>query len=220
MILNNMNAVEKLLKHKTYIRNLVLFFNASHKKNSPCSLSLKHIKDLKVILNRENLLKLLPKKGVVAEIGVDLGDFSERILWITKPKRLHLIDPWKSKRYYEGLKIVESKFKNEIDRGKVVINIGSSTELSGKFKDNYFDWIYIDSSHSYEMTLIELKKYSKKVKKEGIISGHDFMIGNWNAKIKYGVINAVYEFCVIYNWKIIYLTMDYEESISFAIKRI
>ncbi len=43
---------------------------------------------------RERLQARMPKGGVVAEIGVWQGRFSERILAITKPAALHLIDPW------------------------------------------------------------------------------------------------------------------------------
>jgi len=38
--------------------------------------------------------------------------------------------------------------------------------------------------------------YEPKVKKDGIISGHDFTQGRWSNMTKYGVIEVVYEFCV------------------------
>ncbi|HEY1852550.1 MAG TPA: hypothetical protein VGG60_16130, partial [Candidatus Binataceae bacterium] len=43
---------------------------------------------------REFILRQMPRRGVVAEIGVDLGDFSEKILALNRPRVLHLIDPW------------------------------------------------------------------------------------------------------------------------------
>lgn len=49
---------------------------------------------LLVPASRDELIALLPKGGVVAEVGVAFGDFSEVILARTLPKRLHLIDPW------------------------------------------------------------------------------------------------------------------------------
>ena len=45
--------------------------------------------------DREWLLKRLPKRSVCAEIGVYEGRFSELILRIARPRKLHLIDPWK-----------------------------------------------------------------------------------------------------------------------------
>jgi len=185
------------------------------------TLNEKHYKNLKPILNRDRLLEVLRKYGVVAEIGVYRGEFSKKILYISKPRKLHLIDSWGSKRYHGGLyERIKAKFKVEIAKGTVEINRGLSTEICDNFKDNYFDWIYIDSAHSYDVTKLELNKYSKKVKQDGVIAGHDFVIGNWNDRIRYGVIDAVYEFCVKHNWELIYLTVDYTEPISYAIRRI
>ena len=39
-----------------------------------------HIRNLRVVLNRNAFLEALPKGGVVAELGVDCGEFSNRIL--------------------------------------------------------------------------------------------------------------------------------------------
>ena len=45
--------------------------------------------------SRDFILQIFPKFSVGVEIGVNDGDFSERILEIVRPKKLHLIDPWK-----------------------------------------------------------------------------------------------------------------------------
>jgi len=125
------------------------------KKIPKYELSEKNLVNLKALLNREQLLRLLPKNGIVAEIGVDKGEFSEKILNITMPQKLYLIDNWGSKRYHQQLrKMVENKFKEEIKKGRVEIKVGLSTEMFNNFEDNYFDWIYIDTSHSYQTTKI------------------------------------------------------------------
>jgi hypothetical protein len=43
---------------------------------------------------RRQVLELIPKDAVGAEIGVHLGDFSAQILKVACPRALHLIDPW------------------------------------------------------------------------------------------------------------------------------
>ena len=80
--------------------------------------------------------------------------------------------------------------------------------------------MYVDTSHSYKTTFEELERYSKKVKKGGYIAGHDYVIGNWDGLVRYGVIEAVYEFCVKHNWEIAFLTSELNDSPSFAIRRI
>jgi len=58
-----------------------------------------HIKNAKLLPNRNELLSVLPKNGIVAELGVDEGHFSDLILNINNPKTLHLIDLWGTKRF-------------------------------------------------------------------------------------------------------------------------
>jgi len=50
--------------------------------------------------------------------------------------------------------------------------------------------------------------------------GHDYVMGNWIDDIKYGVQEAVHQFCVEENWEIVYLTVRIGENISFGIKKI
>jgi predicted O-methyltransferase YrrM len=127
---------------------------------------------------------------------------------------------WSSERYnQEKRKEVEMKFKNEIGLQKVVINLGYSTSVVNNFEDSYFDWIYIDTNHSYETTKEELNLYSPKIKKGGIIAGHDYIVGYWNGLVKYGVIEAVNEFCICNDWELVYLTMENRDPRSFAIRK-
>jgi len=181
----------------------------------------KHISNLKTVIDRETLLRLIPKNSIIAEIGVDKGAFSEQILRITEPKELNLIDMWGGVRYNDRLKrVVENKFSKEISIDQVRVHQGWSIEIAEKFEDGYFDWIYIDTDHSYSATIKELQVYSNKVKQGGLIGGHDFIVGNWNGGVRYGVIEAVYQFCVENDWEIIYLTMELENPPSFVIRKI
>lgn len=180
----------------------------------------KHIENAKLLINREDLLHHLPKGGIVAELGVDEGTFSAIILKVCEPKKLYLIDSWETKQSQPDKKRrVENKFTKEIKSGTIEINTDRSIDAVKRFQDNYFDWIYIDTDHSYKSTKEELEAYESRVKPNGIITGHDYISGNWDDMIKYGVIEAVHEFCLKYNWEIIYITVDVEEHPSFAIRR-
>lgn len=208
--------------YKVFIKPFSVRFNKKVSSQIPkYELSEIHIKNTKLLTTREELLKLLPKGGVVAELGVDEGGFSEKILKLTQPEKLHLIDYWGTKRYNVNKRNgVELKFKNLIQNNKVEINLGYSTDVVKEFDDNYFDWIYIDTTHLYKTTIDELVLYHKKIKPNGIIAGHDYILGNWDGIVRYGVIEAVYEFCVKYNWEIIYITAELQPNPSFAIRKI
>ena len=205
---------------KTLIRGLrICFFGEKQIPKVP--LARKHMKNCELLLDRSEMLSKLKKGGKVAEIGVDQGEFSELILKITEPDLLHLVDVWNSKTYHAGLfKKVADKFKNLIDEGRIQILRKLSTDAAADFDDNYFDWIYIDTDHSYATTREELVKYAPKVKHDGIIAGHDYTMGIWSLLNRYGVIEAVHEFCVKYEWELVYLTVEPTENQSFAIRRI
>jgi len=180
----------------------------------------KHFENLRYVLDRQELLSLLPKSVVCAEIGVANGDFAQDIVRITKPRKLHLIDAWSSKRYGEHMMLaVINTFSAHIESGGMEINRGISTDILQTFDNEYFDWVYIDTDHGYEITRRELEICKDKVKAAGIIAGHDFCMGNWVKGYRYGVIEAVYNFCVEDNWEIIYITSDIENP-SFALKRL
>lgn len=180
-----------------------------------------HIQNCNLLLDREELLDNLPKDSIVAEIGVNKGEFSQKILDQCEPKKLHLIDAWHSERYHEGLALlVEKKFTQQISSDLVEINRGLSTDVVDSLPSDYLDWIYIDTVHDYDTTKVELEKYSKKLRDGGIIAGHDYSMGNWVKGYKYGVIEAVHEFCVNNHWELIFLTVDFTENQSFAIRKI
>jgi hypothetical protein len=185
-------------------------------------LGYQHIANLKMLLNRNNLLQQLPRESICAEIGVNEGEFSKEILSITLPEKLHLIDAWGNpSRYHDGLQlVVHDKFSTEIEKGQVEINVGFSTVILKKMPDFYFDWVYVDTDHSYGVTRDELAILKTKVKPGGIIAGHDYVIGNWVNNCRYGVIEAVHELCVTDHWELLFLTVNQNEMPSFAIRKL
>tara|TARA_B100000927_G_scaffold99332_1_gene80318 strand:+ start:3148 stop:3774 length:627 start_codon:yes stop_codon:yes gene_type:complete len=185
------------------------------------SLEKKHMQNCELLLNREELLDKIPKNSILAEIGVDEGDFSERLYKKCDPEYLYLIDLWSSKRYGEKkFNIVKNRFYDQLKKDEVKIFRDDSISVVSNFNDNFFDWIYIDTDHSFNTTYKELITWKSKVKRNGIISGHDYMMGNWKKTYRYGVIEAVHKFCVEYSWEMVFLTIDQTENLSFAIKRI
>ena len=180
-----------------------------------------HIANCELLLDRQALLERLPSGAVVAEIGVDRGAFSRRILDTAAPAQLTLVDVWDSERYHGGLfDHVAATFSAEIAAGQVEIHRDLSVAAAGAFADATFDWIYVDTDHSYETTRAELAAYAPKVKPGGVIAGHDYIVGNWTSGYRYGVMEAVHEFCVADGWELVYLTAVLTEKPSFAVRRI
>ena len=207
---------------KTFCTRRISDYDARRSRAIPyVELHERHIRNLRVVLDRKALLETLPKQSVAAEIGVDHGDFSAQILAHAAPRHLHLIDSWGSARYHEGLvNHVQQRFQPEIAAGQVRINRGISTEVLETFDDHTFDWVYVDTNHSYQTTAAELELCRRKVKPHGVIAGHDYVTGNWRGWVRYGVVEAVNEFCVRHDWEIIHLTHETHRHLSFALRPI
>jgi hypothetical protein len=173
--------------------------------------------------SRDAVLEHLPKDATVAEIGVAEGEFSDRILAVAKPKKLHLIDPWAFQSQPDYLadhnnveqaeqdaryESISNKFKREISSGQVVLHRGYSQDLAGAFEDAYFDWIYIDGMHTYDAVLRDLHLYQPKVKAGGLILGHDYADHLNSQKMNFGVVPAVDRFVKESGWQFILLTLE------------
>ena len=184
-------------------------------------LGARHMERCQLLLDRAALLRCLPTGGVCAEVGVDEGDFSEAILRTVQPRELHLVDTWASRRYSEAkFDAVRKRFAAPIADGTVRIHRQRSLEAVSSFADGLLDWVYIDTTHSYELTARELRAYAPKLRAGGLLAGHDYSMGNWERAMRYGVIEAVHEFCVQEGWSFAYLTMEPTERQSFAIRRL
>lgn len=145
-----------------------------------CSSS-KHVPDegadvIEIVYGREFLLEMMPKNSVCLEIGVSEGFFTEEILAVVEPKKLHMVDPWESEPHIHHYEKVRAKFKDRIESGQVEIHRGKSQDLSHQFPDKYFDWIYIDGNHSYKSVRSDLELYYPKVKRYGFITGDDYSL--------------------------------------------
>jgi predicted O-methyltransferase YrrM len=78
-----------------------------------------------------------------------------------------------------------------------------TSDFLNSLEDEYLDAVYIDADHSYEGVKLDLNLSLKKVKKGGIIMGHDYTYDKFP-----GVVNAVNQFCEKNNLKIDILTED------------
>lgn len=138
---------------------------------------------------RMQLLALMPRQGVCAEIGVWKGGFSRNIIRKTHPKQLHLIDPWAfqaefSERMFGG-KV--AKDQNDMDAiyqevnqdlgllDEVTIHRSYSSEAAPQFPDHYFDWVYVDGNHYYDYVLQDLYLFAGKIKPGGFLAGDDYL---------------------------------------------
>ena len=174
-------------------------------------------------INRNDLIRLMPEGGEVAEIGVAKGEFSRFILANAKPRKLHLIDIWahqtsedyaadgnnaddvEQDRRHEA---VLEQFAAEIRDGIVSIHRAYSHDAAAEFTDGQLDWVYIDALHSYDGVLSDLRNYKDKVKSDGLILGHDYTNNVRAQQMKFGVVEAVNDFVDQEGFKFVTLTHE------------
>ena len=58
------------------------------------------------------------------------------------------------------------------------------------FKDNSLDFVYIDGHHGFKWVAEDIYWWSKKVKKGGIISGHDYSLKR--NKTGFNILQAIF----------------------------
>lgn len=173
---------------------------------------------------------ILPKNSICVEIGVSGGENAERIIRISDPKKLYLIDMWdhsnyrnlppyySSKPYNDDKQITYNNVKNKFENNKSVEIIRDfSVNASKQFEDNYFDWTYIDGSHDYLSVKEDIECWWPKIKLNGFLCGHDY--GNKDVPahggiLEIGVKKAVDEFIENNNLKLYYKGNNSDIQIS------
>lgn len=162
----------------------------------------RHLQNCRLYPERRELLHLVPKGGVCAEVGVWKGEFSQSILEVTTPSRLHLIDFAK-----ESIDLADRMFAAERASGVVQTHHGLSVDTLNAMPDNYFDWLYIDADHRYEGIYGDLRAARAKMKPGGLLAINDYIYFAPVDFAKYGVVEAVNEFCLEFDYEFVAMAL-------------
>lgn len=162
------------------------------------------------LLDRNSLLRHLPQRGVVAEIGTYEGVYAEAIARTCEPQKLFLIDKWDFSDSAYALQAatypnrdgdavfsgIQKKFAPSIAAGQVQPIRADSLAAAARFAPGTFDWVYIDCDHRYEAVLADLEAYARVLKPDGLLLGHDFEERTFELvkEMDFGVADAVREF--------------------------
>lgn len=149
------------------------------------------------------LQRFIPEHFTGAEIGVFKGHFS-KVLLRKRPKKLFLVDPWyrlgaewhwvkgENASTLDAFNGILHDFDQEIRAGIVVPVVEFSTTFLITAPKGSFDFVYLDSSHSYEETLAELSLVAPLLSQMGVLLGDDWHDDPTHRH--YGVARAVNEY--------------------------
>jgi len=120
------------------------------------------------------------KVGV--EIGVQRGAFTRR--FCREDLNMYGVDPWLAYGDYTvgGLssyqkhqdQIYEEAKANLAEFPNCILIRKTSMQALEDFQDESIDFVYIDGHHGFKYVTEDIFEWSKKVKKGGMISGHDY----------------------------------------------
>ena len=135
--------------------------------------------------------------NVGVEVGVWQGEHAE-ILFKANPKLLlYGIDSWVP---YKGNRDYHSySYQPSYEQARSVLAPYSCTLIRSfsmdavkDFEDKSLDFVYIDANHGFRYVIDDIAEWSRKVKKGGIIYGHDFhkSVRRWNLQQVYYAVSA------------------------------
>lgn len=126
-----------------------------------------------------DLINEIPNKGTMIEIGtftgestVIFGDHFKKVIGIDPMLQDYDVqDPTSKFNFNEVLDMFNNRVK---DYKNIQLITKTSDDAILDFNDEVFDFIYIDGIHQYENVKQDIINYLPKVKKGGVIGGHDY----------------------------------------------
>jgi len=125
------------------------------------------------------------KRGV--EIGVFKGQFSRQLLenW---DGTLYMVDPWRPlgdeyidasnhKNHMDAYQETMDNIRGFEDRAFMFRGLGEL--VVDVFEDNSLDFVYIDGNHAYDWVKQDIQLWWPKLKKNGLLMGHDYILMDW-----------------------------------------
>jgi SAM-dependent methyltransferase len=192
----------------------------------PRSLTADALNDITVLPDRDEWLRQVPPGGTIVEVGVGFGDFTRRILDLARPAQLVAVDLFSLHtkprftsgpgRHVFGGSTHEAWFRNtfrtEIDAGRLEIVPGRSDRALDAYGDGTFDLVYLDADHTYAAVCRDLAAVHGKVRPGGLLACDDYERADPFGRTRYGVKQAVHEFCLRHRWPIASLTLESASS--------
>ena len=160
------------------------------------ALAAEKLADCTMLPNRYDLLDKVAQGGVMAEIGVDTGDFSLEILTRLNPDKLHLFD-------IDISRLVNPAMLEHLGDGtdRVQTHLGDSSTNVLAMPDSYFDMVYIDGDHAYEGAMKDVMAVLPKMKPNGVVIFNDYTVWSAVSMFHCGVARVVHETCRDHPWK-------------------
>ena len=131
---------------------------------------------------RGDLARLFGELGflVGAEIGVEQGLFAEELCRGNPGGLVYGVDAWRAYSDYRD-HVSQAKLDGFLEATKERLSDYNwrpirrfSMDALDDFEDGSLDWVYIDANHELPFVINDIIGWSAKVRRGGIVSGHDY----------------------------------------------
>lgn len=146
--------------------------------------------------------KLRFTEGV--EVGTEYGEYAEVLCKANPQLHLTCVDPYTAYGDYRDHKSQDklNAMFEQTQRRLFVYNVQFlrlfSTAAAANFKNNSLDFVYLDGNHSLPYVIADLQAWVPKVRKGGIIAGHDMIRRNNSLRYQCHVVEAVHAWTQAY----------------------
>lgn len=136
------------------------------------------------------LIEQCSEGGTIVELGAWLGKSSSYLVDKAINRNVIIIDSWlgspdelETNHKLATQTDIYEVFKSNMGERKYQSIRGLSKDVVESFQDESLDVVFIDLTHTYEEVKQDITLWLPKVKKGGILSGHDYEIA-WGGVMK------------------------------------
>jgi predicted O-methyltransferase YrrM len=135
----------------------------------------------------KRIVESVPEGGHIVEVGAWKGASTSYLAVEAQHKKLRIdvVDTWSGSQEHKDISDIKenSLFGTFIDNLRPVINLinpirTDSVSASKMYADESLDAVFIDADHRYESVKADILAWMPKVKKGGILAGHDYILAH------------------------------------------
>jgi len=163
---------------------------------------------------KKNMYQLFAQLGfkVGCEVGVFRGRNAREMFREIPGLKLYVVEPYAHQAYSTRPREQERYERNRRETynrliGKNVIMIEKFSEDAVRdIPYDSLDFVYIDADHSYDYVMLDIILWTRRVRKGGIVSGHDYIVPGHVGVLDINIKEAVDDYVEMHKISPWYLT--------------